>query len=453
MEKNLKPCPRFYVLVLFLLLLHSGSTKGQQAYLNNDQLECDDESKDNNVTRGFLCNGVKKSCKSYITFRAEPPYTSAVTIAYLLGAQPNLISFLKLNNLSSNVSSIPTNSLVFVPLICSWTHHLPGIMDLKVGNKLQVPLRCACPTLDQTKAGFKFLLTYIADWGDSISSIAETFGVDEQRVLHANKLIEDMIYPFSPILVPISTEPTMILSPQATPSPPPPSQINIALIKKSKSSSKWVFVGIGIAAAPPPELQPLVDSIDYFDKSWFVSIQGGRYVVESLTPYKFKDLEAATGNFSEFNIIKGFIYQGLFQGDDAVVKVMKGDVSAEMNLLKKINNNNNIVRLSSFCVHGGNSYLVYEHVEKGSLDDLLQSSKCQTSFTLSWKQRIHIAYNVADALNYLHNYINPPYIHKNLKTSNILLDGNFRAKVANFELVRIVENDGGLQLTRHVVGT
>ena len=114
MEKNLKPCPRFYVLALLFLLLHSGSTEGQQAYLNNDQLECADKSKDNNVTRGFLCNGVKKSCKSYISFRAEPPYTSAVTIAYLLGAQPDLISSLKLNNLSSDVSSIPAHSLVFV---------------------------------------------------------------------------------------------------------------------------------------------------------------------------------------------------------------------------------------------------------------------------------------------------------------------------------------------------
>ncbi|GAV62574.1 Pkinase domain-containing protein, partial [Cephalotus follicularis] len=50
---------------------------------------------------------------------------------------------------------------------------------------------------------------------------------------------------------------------------------------------------------------------------------------------------------------------------------------------------------------------------------------------------------------------NPPYIHKNLKTSNILLDGNFRAKLANFGLARMVENDdqGGVHMTRHVVGT
>ncbi|XP_022718677.1 protein LYK5-like [Durio zibethinus] len=516
MEKNLKLWLKFYVLAL-LLLLHSGSTEGQQAYLNNDQLECADKSKDNNVTRGFLCNGVQKSCKSYITFRAEAPHTSAVTIAYLLGAQPDLISSLRLNNLSSDVSSVPANSLVFVPLNCScagsyYQHNITytikddtetyftiandtyqglttcqamkaqnsiGILDLKVCDKLLVPLRCACPTLDQTKAGAKFLLTYIAYWGDFISSIAESFGVDEQSVLDANKLTEDLIFPFTPVLVPLAAEPTMILAPQASPSPPSPSHITSAPIRKSKSSYKWVFVGIGIAAglillfglsgllfffyrrpsqkaeqeaATPSEPKPLSDSIDYSDDSWFVSIHEGRYAVESLTSYKFKDLEAATGNFSESNIIKGSVYRGQFQGDYAAIKVMKGDVSAAMNLLKKINHNN-IIRLSGFCVHGGNTYLVYEHVEKGSLDDLLQSSKGQTSFTLSWKQRVQIAYDVADALNYLHNYMNPPYMHKNLNTSNILLDGNFRAKLANIGFARTVENDGDLQLTRHVVGT
>ncbi|XVE90340.1 hypothetical protein DITRI_Ditri20bG0069700 [Diplodiscus trichospermus] len=466
---NLMAWPKFYVLALFILLLHSGGTGGQQAYLNNDQLECADKSKDNNVTRGFLCNGVKTSCKSYVTFRAEPPYTSAVTI------ELNMISFPPSDSTISrpiyyqhNVTYTIKDDIETYFTMANDTYqgvttcqamkaqNSIGITELKVGDRLQVPLRCACPTLEQTEAGSKFLLTYIADWDDSISSIAETFGVDEQIVMEANKLTEDMIFPFTPVLVPLSSDPTMILPPQASPSPPPPSQITIAPFRKSKSSHKLVFVGVSIAAGllllsgfsgllfcfyrrhshraeqvaePPPEPQPQSNSVDCSDKSWFVSIQGGRYAVESLAPYKFKDLEAATCNFSESNIIKGSVYRGHLHGDDAAVKVMKGDVSVEMNLLKRINHNN-IVRLSGFCVHEGNSYLVHEHVEKGSLDDLLQSSKCKTSFTLSWKQRVQIAYDVvAEALNYLHNYINPPCIHKNLKTSNILLDGNLRARL------------------------
>ncbi|KAK6243655.1 hypothetical protein QUC31_010064 [Theobroma cacao] len=371
MEKKRKPWPTFHVLALLLLLflsLHCGSTQGQQAYLNNDQLECGDKSKDNNITRGFLCNGVKQSCQSYITFRAEPPYNSAVTIAYLLGAQPDLISSLRINNLSSDVSAIPANSLVFVPLNCScagsyYQHNVTytikedtetyftmandtyqglttcqamkaqnsiGIMDLKVGDKLQVPLRCACPTLDQTYAGAKYLLTYIAGWEDSISSIAETFGVDDQSVLDANELIEDMIYPFTPVLVPLAREPTRLHHRRLP-------RIGIAaglLFLFSLSGLLFCFykhpsLKAEPEASAPPEPKPLSDSIDYSDKSWFVSIHGGRYEVESLTPYTFKDLEAATGNFSESNIIKGSIYRGQFQGDDAAVKLTRHVVGTQ----------------------------------------------------------------------------------------------------------------------------
>ncbi|GAV65798.1 LOW QUALITY PROTEIN: Pkinase domain-containing protein/Pkinase_Tyr domain-containing protein, partial [Cephalotus follicularis] len=171
----------------------------------------------------------------------------------------------------------------------------------------------------------------------------------------------------------------------------------------------------------------------------------------SLTLYKFHDLQMATGYFGEANIIKGSFYRGSFKGDTAAVKVMKGDVSSEINLLKMINHSN-VIRLSGFCVHQRNTYL-YEYADNSSLSDWLCSNRNQSSLTLSWKQRIQIAYNVADAINYLHNFTNPPYIHKNLKTSNILLDGNFRAKLANF-LARMVENDDhGLHLTRHVVST
>ena len=74
--------------------------------------------------------------------------------------------------------------------------------------------------------------------------------------------------------------------------------------------------------------------------------------------------------------------------------------------------------------------------------------------TLRWRQRVQVAFDVADGLNYLHNYTNPPCVHKNLKSSNVLLDADLRAKVSSFGLARAVSAaDGGAQLTRHVVGT
>jgi serine/threonine protein kinase len=140
-----------------------------------------------------------------------------------------------------------------------------------------------------------------------------------------------------------------------------------------------------------------------------------------------------------------------FKGDTAAVKVMKGDVSNEIDILKMINNSN-VIRLSGFCVHEVNTHLVYQFTENGSLADWLLSNNKYRS--LAWKQIIQIAYDVADALNYLLNYTNPPYIQKNLKTSNILLDANLRAKLADFGLAITLENDqdGGFQSTRHDSG-
>uniref|UniRef100_M8C308 Protein STRUBBELIG-RECEPTOR FAMILY 1 n=1 Tax=Aegilops tauschii TaxID=37682 RepID=M8C308_AEGTA len=128
-----------------------------------------------------------------------------------------------------------------------------------------------------------------------------------------------------------------------------------------------------------------------------------------------------------------------------------GDVSGEVGILKRVNHSS-LVRLSGFCVHHGDTYLVFEFAENGALSDWLHGGGA----TLVWKQRVQAAFDVADGLNYLHHYTNPPCMHKNLKSSNVLLDDDLRAKVSSFALARSVPMgaDGGdAQLTRHVVGT
>lgn len=354
-----------------------------------------------------------------------------------------------------------------------------------------MPLRCACPTQKQRQAGFKYLLTYLVSRGESISSIADIFGVDEQSVLDANKLsASSVIFYFTPISVPLKTEPPKTIQraaspPEDSPPPPPPTPAGNG---DSNSSKKWVIVGVTVgvvlfllvgaalfflcrrrqrknrATAAKPftdstatETTKKVSNSLPTTQSWSLSSEGVRFAIESLSVYKFEELEKATGFFSEENKIKGSVYRASFKGDYAAVKVLKGDVSSEINILKRINHFN-IIRLSGFCVYKGDTYLVYEFAENDSLENWLHggNKKYENSVSLSWMQRVHIAYDVADALNYLHNYTSPPHVHKNLKSENVLLDGNFRAKVSNFGLARVVEDqgdDGGFQLTRHVVGT
>lgn len=505
----------YYVCSLFLLvlMLKQNPSNAQQAYVNNKQLNC---YVDVNITDGFECNGVQSSCQSYLTFRSNPPYNSAASIGLLLGAEPSLIS--EINNYT-NFQTIPTNTQIIIPVNCSCsgkyyqhnsTYKLQdttetyfivsnntyqglttcqammnqnpyGDRNLSVGLDLKVPLRCACPTSGQRASGFNYLLSYMIAWGDDYSAIAKLFGADVQSILDANELNADsIIFPFTPLLVPLKNKPSKIQVSQPTPAPDSPPQLPTTPIEHKSSTKKWVFVGVGIGAGVllllsafliwffcgsrkakpqpipvPPIKRPPPQSHSYSDeKSWSVSTEGVRYAIDSLTVYKFDDIEKATGFFGEANKIKGSVYRGSFKGDDAAVKVMRGDVSNEINLLKRINHSN-IIRLSGFCVHEGNTYLVYEYAENGSVTDWLHSNKYETGSTLTWKQRVQIAYDVADALNYLHNYTNPPHVHKNLKTSNILLDGNLRGKVSNFGLARTLENEdeGGFQLTRHVVGT
>ncbi|XP_004301598.1 PREDICTED: protein LYK5-like [Fragaria vesca subsp. vesca] len=382
-------------------------------------------------------------------------------------------------------------------------------LNLTGGLVIEVPIRCACPTTEQVDAGIKYLLAYLMDLDDDLDKIAILFGVDVPTLLAANnfKTSDDVVYPYQAILVPLTTKPSPLQlqfpvsppsppsssSPPPTPpssSPPPPSPPN------KSSNKKWVFIGVGIGAGcllllitpfafillkrqhrqqrqtpnpipksssdhSPDSLLPSTTSDEV--TTWWspFSSNGLKNAVESLIAYKFEDLQKSTDFFSEANRIDGSsVFRATFDGGVVAVKVMTGDLSLsgdEINILKRINHSS-IISLSGFCVHKGNTYLVYEFAASGSLINCLEM-KGNIS-PLSWKQRVQIANDVANALNYLHNFTHPPLIHKNLNTSNILLDANLRAKVANFGLARAVkfDNEGqdgghGFQQTRHVVGT
>ncbi|CAH8264618.1 unnamed protein product [Arabidopsis lyrata] len=522
------------VSTLFLLLLFFAASpaKAQQPYVNNHQLACEVRDFDN-ITNGFTCNG-PISCRSYLTFYSQPPYNTADSIAKLLNVSAAEIQ--SINKLPTVTTRIRTRDLVVIPANCSCsssssssggfyqhnaTYNLSGNRgeetyfsvandtyqalstcqammsqnrygekELTPGLNLLVPLRCACPTAKQTAAGFKYLLTYLVARGDSISVIADRFNSTTAAITEGNELTsEDTIYFFTPVLVPLRTEPTKIV---ISPSPPPPPviatppQTPVDPPGSSSSSHKSIYIGIGIGAgllllisilalcfykrrskkkslpSSLPEENKFFDSstkqsIPTTTTQWSTDLSnsseafGLKSAIESLTLYRFNDLQAATSNFSDENRIKGSVYRATINGDDAAVKVIKGDVSSsEINLLKKLNHSN-IIRLSGFCIREGTSYLVFEYSENGSISDWLHSSDKKV---LTWKQRVEIARDVAEALDYLHNYITPPHIHKNLESTNILLDSNFRAKIANFGVARILdEGDLDLQLTRHVEGT
>ncbi|XP_040376853.1 protein LYK5 [Oryza brachyantha] len=371
---------------------------------------------------------------------------------------------------------------------------------LVAGNNLTVPLRCACPSPAQAAAGVKHMLSYLVTWGDSVSAIAARFRADEQAILDANTLTAtSIIYPFTTLLIPLKSAPTadMLASPAPPPAPTPP-QAQPPAPSGGSGSGRGIAVGVGVgcgvlALAAVLGLvffcvrrrrgvgegdRPEKVVVDVSSSAEYGALASGkqttttnttsssslsaarslmasdvREALESLTVYKYSDLEKATAGFSEERRVPGTgVYRGVFNGDAAAVKRVAGDVSGEVGILKRVNHSS-LIRLSGLCVHRGDTYLVFEFAENGALSDWLHGGGARTG-VLGWKQRVQVAFDVADGLNYLHHYTSPPCVHKNLKSSNVLLDADLRGKLSSFGLARALPSgDGGAQLTRHVVGT
>ena len=111
-------------------------------------------------------------------------------------------------------------------------------------------------------------------------------------------------------------------------------------------------------------------------------------------------------------------------------------------------NHGNLVKLEGFCIdpEDANCYLVYEYIDNGSLHSWLHGNEKEK---LSWKTRLRIAIDVANGLQYIHEHTRPRVVHKDIRSSNILLDSSMRAKIASFGLAK----SGYNAITMHIVGT
>ncbi|XP_057851660.2 serine/threonine receptor-like kinase NFP [Cryptomeria japonica] len=158
--------------------------------------------------------------------------------------------------------------------------------------------------------------------------------------------------------------------------------------------------------------------------------------------YSPEVVKEATQGFSPKSHIAGSVYRGIINGRDVVIKQMKENVSHEMKSLQKVEHDN-LVKLQGFCINcEGKSYLIYEYVDNESLN--LWLHRPSVGFQgLTWRTRLQIALDVATGLNHIHERTG--IVHRNLKSSNVLLNRKLRAKVANFGAARYMVNS-----SRHV---
>ncbi|XP_028753014.1 lysM domain receptor-like kinase 3 [Neltuma alba] len=185
------------------------------------------------------------------------------------------------------------------------------------------------------------------------------------------------------------------------------------------------------------------------------SIKG--ITVDKSVEFSYEELAQGTNNFVMENKIGqggfGAIYYAELRGQKAAVKKMEPQKSreflAELEVLTCVHHLN-LVRLIGYCVKKDSLFLVYEYIDNGNLSQHLRDSAREP---LPWSVRVQIALDSARGLEYIHEHTVPVYIHRDIKSENILIDQNFRAKVADFGLTKLTEVGSSSLPTENFAGT
>lgn len=250
-------------------------------------------------------------------------------------------------------------------------------------------------------------------------------------------------------------------------------KIDLSTKRKSSNRRTIVIISASVAAAIVVVVALVLFSVWFYTRKvkprrrFGVAFSGLGYVSEnaSLKEFSLDEVKAATKNFSTDNIIGtggyGNVYRGVLKdGTEVALKRFKNLSAAgsetfkhELEIIASVRHVN-LVGLLGYCtwtneLEGHQRIIVCELMKNGSVYDYLFGSKAEK---LSWPLRHKIALGTAQGLAYLHNGAQPAIIHRDVKSSNILLDETFEPKVADFGLAKFTP-DGMTHLSTRVSGT
>ncbi|KAL6614545.1 hypothetical protein ACP70R_036815 [Stipagrostis hirtigluma subsp. patula] len=177
--------------------------------------------------------------------------------------------------------------------------------------------------------------------------------------------------------------------------------------------------------------------------------------------FTYEEILTSTDSFSDANLLGhgtyGSVYYGVLRDQEVAIKRMMAtktkEFIVEMKVLCKVHHAS-LVELIGYAASKDDLFLVYEYSQNGSLKNHLHDPESKGYSSLSWIFRVQIALDAARGLEYIHEHTKDHYVHRDIKSSNILLDGSFRAKISDFGLAKLVvkSNDAEASVTK-VVGT
>ncbi|XP_057488138.1 probable receptor-like protein kinase At1g49730 isoform X1 [Actinidia eriantha] len=338
----------------------------------------------------------------------------------------------------------------------------PKFADVTKNCKVPLSAEGTCRTC--LNAGILYLRNLIGEADNMTLSTCRdaTFVALASQVDNVSAIeIASCFFGVQGLLTPPASEPApSMISPNASPTPlvaasPRQLSLNVPLREKHYPYRLTLIPGLGIAVTAVAVMmlvaliflirrksRELGDS-DIVDKASSKAFtQPPRKFLEgpssTFRKFSYKETKKATDNFNTIIGQGGFgtVFRAQFcDGLVAAVKRMdkvseqaEDEFCREIELLARLHHRH-LVALRGFCIGKRGRFLVYEYMENGSLKDHLHTPGRSP---LSWRTRIQIAIDVANALEYLHFYCDPPLCHRDIKSSNILLDENSVAKVADF---------------------
>ncbi|KAM3288819.1 putative protein kinase [Capsicum chacoense] len=185
--------------------------------------------------------------------------------------------------------------------------------------------------------------------------------------------------------------------------------------------------------------------------------------------FTLDELNRMTGNFGQKALVGEGSYGRVFcaklsNGQQVAIKKLDtssspepdSDFAAQLSTVSRLKNEH-FMNLMGYCLEGNNRILVYEFATKGSLHDVLHGRKgvqgAEPGPVLTWNQRVKIAYGAAKGIEYLHEKVQPPIVHRDVRSSNALLFDDFTAKIADFNISNQSSDTAARLHSTRVLGT